>query len=126
MCWPRNSGPPPRNRRSRPLPTWRSRIRLRAFRSTAIAPWCCAKAGARGNRAETVRERWVRATENVTVFYETVYLAPHLPKFENSNILQALAHPTRIAIVEILRDGELSAGAMQERLDSMLRGRQMW
>ena len=33
-----------------------------------------------------------------------------------ANIFQALAHPTRIAIVEVLRDGELSAGAIIERL----------
>lgn len=33
-----------------------------------------------------------------------------------AGVFQALAHPTRIAIVEILREGELSAGAMQERL----------
>jgi len=33
-----------------------------------------------------------------------------------ASIFQALAHPTRIAILEILRNGELSAGAMQERL----------
>jgi DNA-binding transcriptional ArsR family regulator len=33
-----------------------------------------------------------------------------------ASIFQALGHPTRIAIVEILRDGELSAGAIQERL----------
>ena len=33
-----------------------------------------------------------------------------------ASVFQALAHPTRIAIVEMLRDGELSAGAMQERL----------
>lgn len=33
-----------------------------------------------------------------------------------ASIFQALAHPTRIAIVEILRDGEMSAGAIQERL----------
>lgn len=33
-----------------------------------------------------------------------------------ASVFQALSHPTRIAIVEILRDGELSAGAMQERL----------
>jgi ArsR family transcriptional regulator len=30
---------------------------------------------------------------------------------------QALAHPTRIAIVEALGDAELSAGALLERLD---------
>ncbi len=33
-----------------------------------------------------------------------------------ANIFQALAHPTRIAIVEQLRDGELSAGTIIERL----------
>ena len=33
-----------------------------------------------------------------------------------SSIFQALAHPTRIAIVETLRDGELPAGAIIERL----------
>ncbi len=33
-----------------------------------------------------------------------------------ASVFQALAHPTRIAIVEILREGEMSAGALQERL----------
>lgn len=33
-----------------------------------------------------------------------------------SEIFQALAHPTRIAIVEALRDGELSAGKLIEIL----------
>jgi ArsR family transcriptional regulator len=33
-----------------------------------------------------------------------------------ADFFQALAHPTRIAIVEQLRDGELSAGALIERL----------
>jgi ArsR family transcriptional regulator len=33
-----------------------------------------------------------------------------------ASVFQALSHPTRIAIVEILRDGPLSARAMQERL----------
>ncbi|MFB3776465.1 MAG: ArsR/SmtB family transcription factor [Bryobacteraceae bacterium] len=33
-----------------------------------------------------------------------------------ASVFQALSHPTRIAIVELLRDGELSAGVMQERL----------
>jgi DNA-binding transcriptional ArsR family regulator len=33
-----------------------------------------------------------------------------------ASVFQALAHPTRIAIVEILRDGEMPAGAIQERL----------
>ena len=33
-----------------------------------------------------------------------------------ANIFQALGHPTRIAIIEVLRDGELPAGAIIERL----------
>ena len=33
-----------------------------------------------------------------------------------SEIFQALAHPTRIAIVETLRDGALSAGQLIEKL----------
>ena len=33
-----------------------------------------------------------------------------------ANVFQALAHPTRIAILEILREGEMPAGAIQERL----------
>jgi DNA-binding transcriptional ArsR family regulator len=33
-----------------------------------------------------------------------------------ADFFQALAHPTRIAIVEQLRNGELSAGALMERL----------
>src|SRR5579862_1693874 len=33
-----------------------------------------------------------------------------------AEFFQALSHPTRIAIVELLRDGELSAGALIERL----------
>ena len=33
-----------------------------------------------------------------------------------ADLFQALAHPTRIAILEQLRDGELSAGVIIERL----------
>lgn len=33
-----------------------------------------------------------------------------------ANIFQALAHPTRIAVVEVLSGGEISAGVIQERL----------
>jgi DNA-binding transcriptional ArsR family regulator len=33
-----------------------------------------------------------------------------------SEVFQALAHPTRIAIVEALRDGELPAGRLIEKL----------
>ena len=43
-------------------------------------------------------------------------LMPDTLRQFKANIFQALAHPTRIAIVEVLRDGELSAGAIIERL----------
>ena len=33
-----------------------------------------------------------------------------------ADVFQALAHPTRIAIIEELRNGELSAGSLIERL----------
>lgn len=33
-----------------------------------------------------------------------------------ASVFQALGHPTRIAIVEMLRHGEISAGVIQERL----------
>lgn len=33
-----------------------------------------------------------------------------------ARVFQALAHPTRIAILEVLREGELPAGAIQERV----------
>ncbi len=33
-----------------------------------------------------------------------------------ASLFQALSHPTRIAIVEALREGELSAGAIQDQL----------
>src|SRR5690348_12777853 len=34
-----------------------------------------------------------------------------------ANVFQALAHPTRIAIIEVLRDGELPAGVIIEKLE---------
>lgn len=33
-----------------------------------------------------------------------------------ASVFQALAHPTRIAIIEVLREGELSAGIIIEKL----------
>jgi DNA-binding transcriptional ArsR family regulator len=33
-----------------------------------------------------------------------------------ADLFQALAHPTRIAVLELLSDGELSAGALIEKL----------
>lgn len=42
-------------------------------------------------------------------------MATPLQEFK-AGIFQALGHPTRIAIVELLRDGEMSAGAINERV----------
>jgi DNA-binding transcriptional ArsR family regulator len=42
-------------------------------------------------------------------------VADSLRQFK-TEIFQALAHPTRIAIVEALRDGEMSAGKLIEKL----------
>jgi len=41
---------------------------------------------------------------------------PETLRHFKAEIFQALAHPTRIAILEQLRDGELAAGAIIERL----------
>jgi DNA-binding transcriptional ArsR family regulator len=46
---------------------------------------------------------------------ERLSMPDQLRQFKAS-IFQALGHPTRIAIVEVLRDGELPAGAIIERL----------
>jgi len=43
------------------------------------------------------------------------YMSDALRQFK-SEIFQGLANPTRIAIVEFLRDGELSAGKLIEKL----------
>jgi ArsR family transcriptional regulator len=43
-------------------------------------------------------------------------IMPNPLRAYQATIFQALAHPTRIAIVEILREGELSAGALQAKL----------
>lgn len=42
-------------------------------------------------------------------------MSQELRRFK-AEIFQALAHPTRIAIVETLRDGEVSAGRLIEKL----------
>jgi ArsR family transcriptional regulator len=41
---------------------------------------------------------------------------PNTLRAYKASVFQALAHPTRIAIVEALRDRELSAGAIHELL----------
>jgi ArsR family transcriptional regulator len=41
---------------------------------------------------------------------------PSVLREYKASIFQALAHPTRIAIIEVLRDGEISARAIQEKL----------
>ena len=41
---------------------------------------------------------------------------PNQLRAYKASVFQALSHPTRIAIVEMLRGGELSAGALQAKL----------
>ncbi len=43
-------------------------------------------------------------------------VVPDMLRAYKASIFQALAHPTRIAIVEALREGEISARAIQDRL----------
>ncbi len=49
------------------------------------------------------------------VFEYTIEVSDSLRRFK-AEVFQALAHPTRIAIVELLRDGPLPAGKLIERL----------
>jgi DNA-binding transcriptional ArsR family regulator len=70
----------------------------------------------------------------MTFFSQERNMPDALRRFK-ADLFQALAHPTRIAIVEILRDGEQSAGALIERLEveqanasqhlAVLRGKQI-
>lgn len=48
-------------------------------------------------------------------FEYNVHMSEALRQFK-SDIFQGLAHPTRVAIVELLREGELSAGRLIETL----------
>ena len=43
-------------------------------------------------------------------------MQPNALREFKAGIFQALAHPTRVAVAEVLREGECSAGAIQERL----------
>ena len=47
---------------------------------------------------------------------EYSYVMQNLLREYKASIFHALAHPTRVAIVEALRDGEISARVIQERL----------
>ena len=53
---------------------------------------------------------------NIRRFEYTKCVTDSLRRFK-AEIFQALAHPTRIAMVEALRDGEMSAGALGEKLE---------
>ncbi len=46
----------------------------------------------------------------------TTHSTPDSLRRFKADIFQALAHPTRIAIIELLGDGELSAGKLIEKL----------
>lgn len=48
--------------------------------------------------------------------YNSFIMPDSLRQFK-AEIFQALAHPTRIAILDLLREGELTVGTFVERLD---------
>src|SRR2546423_13538384 len=72
--------------------------------------------------------------ENIRVIEYSSVMRNTLREYKAS-VFQALAHPTRIAILEILRERELPAGEIQEQLGveqanlsqhlAVLRGRQI-
>ena len=49
-------------------------------------------------------------------YFEYTDFLQHLLRKYKASIFQALAHPTRIAIVELLRESEFPAGSIQDRL----------
>ena len=65
-------------------------------------------------RRELSREPSGQHIENIRTIEYNILMQDMLRQFKAS-IFQALAHPTRIAILEILREGEMPAGAIQER-----------
>ena len=56
-----------------------------------------------------------RSLRHATIRIYLIKMSAALRQFK-SEIFQGLANPTRIAIVELLRDGELSAGKLIEKL----------
>lgn len=66
-------------------------------------------------RRELSREPSGQHIENIRPIEYNILMQDMLRQFKAS-IFQALAYPTRIAILEILREGEMPAGAIQERL----------
>ncbi len=56
-----------------------------------------------------------RSIANILVLEYTNIVQALLRSYK-ANVFQALSNPTRIAILEVLQAGELSAGAIQERL----------
>jgi ArsR family transcriptional regulator len=59
--------------------------------------------------------RMVHAIAHILIIEYAGPMQEKLRKYKAS-IFQALSHPTRIAILEVLRDRELSARAIQEKL----------
>src|SRR5260370_24346155 len=67
----------------------------------------------RGSEPRPVRER--PSLANIREFEYSKNMQDTLRAY-NASVFQALAHPTRIAIVEVLPTGELSTRAIHERL----------
>src|SRR5689334_10177972 len=59
---------------------------------------------------------WPPITDAHILIFEYTGIVPDALRLFKAEIFQALAHPTRIALVEALRDGPLSAGQLIEKL----------
>lgn len=51
------------------------------------------------------------------IFEYNKYIMPDSLRQFKADIFQALAHPTRIAILDLIREGELTVGTFAERLN---------
>src|ERR1700733_10030355 len=69
----------------------------------------------RRNPIGTCLERYTGYAKKLRLFEYTNSMQNMLREYKAS-IFQALPHPTRIAILEVLREGEMPAGAIQDRL----------
>jgi DNA-binding transcriptional ArsR family regulator len=79
--------------------------------------------GVRRRHPRDVRDALSQSAADIYVIVAYIRLIEYTKTMQKmlrqykASVFQALAHPTRIAIVDILREGELAAGAIQEQLD---------
>jgi ArsR family transcriptional regulator len=90
-------------------------IRLIAPNAAPLARGLAPHAASAGPDVRLVHGSILLLVANIPKFEYTITVGAELRRFE-SEIFQGLAHPTRIAIVELLRGGEMSAGKLIEKL----------